>query len=220
MRSRALAIILTLAFPLASCAAFDPPEDTAHDFYEYMTTDLEVDYDKLDSPEQAMKVADYVFTGDVRGVADGVEYWQEDLGPSEEQFGPLVNFTTLEMEVVEVIKGDIQPGQNVPIQVVTAQSIDENALRNLAPDGLILVLATNEEEADRGDGVSVKNIAALNTFSDIAVALPDGLWSHDTQGLISPHRDGVDLLHTWGVRRDATLDDLVASLDSARSSSE
>lgn len=217
MRGRSilcLALLIVVGAVTTACGA-PPAGPTAVDkFVEMTSRDVDVDYDRLESPQDARTKSDLIVTGKLVEVIDGVRISHPDPLATRRDANAYATFVVDVDRIVDGDKSQITGGRiYVMVSKNSAVTVPQLAAANPRPrTALVLVDLTSWRPSPMS---TVNRPTAMPADARLFAALPDGLWLQgdgdvEMKGL---HARPADLGQGWG--RVRSIDQFVRMIDTA-----
>lgn len=176
-----------------------------------MTTGgLEVDYDRLASPEAAVTASELIVRGKLVDVVDGISY-----GGKAEQAGRANAFATFVIEIDASLKGSEAKGVKVYAQVSKSSMSSPSDLAKLGKGLDVVAVLDDISGWTPAPGVTVVRPAAMPATGPLYFAFPDGLWAQGAtdKAMVGIHARTAELAAEWGAPQ--TVDQYWAALAKA-----
>jgi hypothetical protein len=214
MRQIKYLLVVAFAAMLAACSGGQSGAGdrvSARDFVGLARHGIDIDYEPLASPADAVAKGDLIVEGTLVEIADGMTFG----GANSEAAEGAGSYVTAVIEVRTVLDGTPVPGRRVYAMVPKSSVVGP---RDLAPlgGGLRLVAVLDDIAGwAPAPGVTVLRPAAVPADAALYVPYSDGLWLQGTedQQMVGLHAEPAELGPGWGQVR--TLDGYVAALTAA-----
>jgi hypothetical protein len=181
---RGLALASALAMFIGGCGGSDAyhrdvagsaTTDSVEPFVSLMTRGVDVDYDPLATPADAVQAGDLIVEGTVAGVTEGVSL--EFADPLYTQRWS-ESYATLVIAVEQVISGDTDQVHNgkVFVQVLKNRAASPGDLAATSKDAQVVAVLDNLEGWSPAAGVDVVRPGTVPPAATLLAAYTDGLW--------------------------------------------
>jgi hypothetical protein len=157
---------------------------------------LDVDYNQLASPADAMSQSELVVRGTVAGITEGITF----SGPNAAQAGRSAPYVTLAIDVESTLNGPALAGGTVFAQLNTSSAANPPELAR-AGTGLPVVAVLDDISGwSPARGVTVVRPDGVPANGPLYFTFPDGLWLQGSGDatMVGVHAHPAELPAAWG----------------------